>query len=127
MSEHEAKTTRDHDTIRRWVEERGGRPATVRGTARGAEPGLLRIDFQEPDENLEPLEWDEFFEKFDEAGLTFLYQEETADGGLSRFNKFVYEQSDRRKAGPPEQGREGRGPSAEEGHKERRQRGSKGR
>ena len=27
--------------------------------------------------------------KFDEAGLAFLYQDKTADGGTSRFHKFV--------------------------------------
>lgn len=129
MSEHEAKKTRDHDTIRRWAEERGGRPASVRGTAPEGEPGVLRIDFEEPepDERLEPLDWDEFFEKFDEAGLTFLYQDEANDGGLSRFNKFVYDDAGGRKAGPTERGREGRGSSAEEGRKGRRPRGSKGR
>jgi len=31
----------------------------------------------------------EFFDKFDEKGLVFLYREETADGELSTFNKFV--------------------------------------
>lgn len=28
----ESKTTTDHPTIKRWVEERGGRPAAVRET-----------------------------------------------------------------------------------------------
>ena len=30
-----------------------------------------------------------FFDKFEEANLAFIYQEETADGELSRFCKFV--------------------------------------
>lgn len=94
MSEHEAKKTRDHDTIRRWAEERGGRPASVRGTAPEGEPGVLRIDFEEPepDERLEPLDWDEFFEKFDEENLDFLFQDKTEDGKVSRFHKFVARQ-----------------------------------
>jgi len=33
--------------------------------------------------------WDEFFDKFDEAGLALVYQEETSDGQPSRFNKLV--------------------------------------
>jgi hypothetical protein len=41
----EAKTTTDHDEIRRWIEERGGKPATVSRTAEGDEPGILRVDF----------------------------------------------------------------------------------
>ena len=35
------------------------------------------------------IEWGEFFEIFDENDLNFLYQDKTADGGTSRFNKFV--------------------------------------
>jgi hypothetical protein len=92
MASSDTKTTTDHDQIRRWVEERGGRPARVKGTERGPDdPGLLRIDFPEQgdDERLEPIPWEEFFEKFEENDLAFLHQERTADGEPSRFNKFV--------------------------------------
>lgn len=82
-----ATRTTDHDTIRKWAEARGGRPARVRSEEPG---GILRIDFGEPEERLEEIGWDEFFEIFDRNGLTFLYQEETEDGGTSRFNKFVH-------------------------------------
>jgi hypothetical protein len=75
------KTTTDHEVIRRWVEEMGGRPAQVRGTASGPEDvGDLRIAF--PDgtdgnggEDLEPILWDEWFEKFDDSRLAFVYDE----------------------------------------------------
>ena len=82
--------TTDHDTIRRWVEERGGRPATVKGTGNG-EAGILRVDFPRrgDDESLQEVSWDEFFEKFDKENLAFVYQEKTADGEKSRFSKFV--------------------------------------
>ena len=33
----QSNTTTDHETIRRWAEERGGEPATVRGTEDGDE------------------------------------------------------------------------------------------
>lgn len=90
----EGKTTTDHDAIRQWAEERGGVPATVKGTARGGkknseETGILRLDFEPRDEALEEIPWEEFFEKFDKEKLAFLYQEETADGSTSRFHKFV--------------------------------------
>jgi hypothetical protein len=87
----QAKSTTDHETIRRWAEERGGHPVTVKGTGAGEDAGILRIDFpkQGTDEGLEPISWDEFFEKFDDNDLQFLYQEETEDGNVSRFNKFV--------------------------------------
>jgi hypothetical protein len=63
-----------------WAEARGGKPAKVKGTE-----GLLRIDFGEPEETLEPISWEEFFEKFDESDVKFLYDPDPN----SRFNKFV--------------------------------------
>jgi len=89
MSTHSSKQTTNHDEIRRWVEAREGHPASVRGTEEGGEDaGLLRIMFRD-DDNLEEIGWDDFFEKFDEEKLAFLYQDKTADGGESRFFKFV--------------------------------------
>ncbi len=86
------KTTTDHDEIRRWAEDRGGKPATIKDTGRGGEhAGLLRIDFPGTgaDESLEHISWDEFFGKFEESGLALVYQEQTVDGQTSRFNKLV--------------------------------------
>lgn len=85
-----ATKTTDHDKIRRWIEERGGRPSRVADSARGGKGGgILRVDFQERDEGLEELDWPEFFRIFDENGLAFLHQDRTEDGEKSRFNKFV--------------------------------------
>ncbi|GAC1327432.1 MAG: hypothetical protein NVSMB14_18190 [Isosphaeraceae bacterium] len=89
-SEHGSHTTTDHQQIQNWVEQRGGYPAAVRRTEHDADPGLLRIEFSEAAESsLEKIEWNEFFEKFDEKNLAFLYQEQTVAGEESRFNKFV--------------------------------------
>ena len=88
----DATTTTDHDTIRQWVEERNGKPASVAGTSKGEEDvGLVRIDFAEDcdDESLEEISWDEFFEKFEQKQLAFLYQEQKANGEPSTFNKLV--------------------------------------
>jgi len=82
----ESHKTQDHDTIRKWAEARDGHPAKLETEESG---GILRIDFGKPEDNLTPIEWDEFFLIFDDAGLTFLYQDKLADGGTSRFNKFV--------------------------------------
>ena len=82
-----SKTTTDHDTIREWADARGGRPARAEGT--GDTGGLLRIDFNEPEERLEQISWDEFFRIFEENKLAFLYQETLEDGSTSRFNKLV--------------------------------------
>ncbi|NLS06367.1 hypothetical protein HGP14_23945 [Rhizobium sp. P32RR-XVIII] len=81
-----SKTTTNHDEIRRWAEERDGHSAVIRTKGKG---GVLRIDFREPEEEFDEIEWDEFFKIFDQNKLAFLYQEKTQDGGTSRFNKFV--------------------------------------
>ncbi len=81
-----AVTTPDPEAIRAWAEARDGHPAVIRSKGEG---GILRIDFGEPEENLEPLDWDEFFAIFEENGLAFLHQDETKSGDQSRFNKFV--------------------------------------
>jgi hypothetical protein len=91
MASSESKTTTDHDEIRKWVEDHDGTPASVRGTENGGSAGVLRIDFPggAGDDRLEPISWDEWFEKFDEEGLAFLYQERKASGEDSTFFKLV--------------------------------------
>lgn len=81
----EAKVTTDQEEIRKWVEDRGGHPARVKGTE------LLRIDYPgfSGEERLEEISWDDFFEAFEENNLAFLYQEKTKDGKESRFSKLV--------------------------------------
>src|ERR687896_234235 len=85
-----AKATTDHDTIRKWVEKHGGRPVHVKSVVGKGEIGILRVDFPQPpddddraDENLEEISWDDWFAKFDEEKLAFLYQDK------SNFNKLV--------------------------------------
>jgi hypothetical protein len=88
---HGTHSTTDHEEIRRWVEDRGGHPATVRGTGDDEEAGVLRIDFPgySGRDRLEHISWDEFFQKFDEEKLEFIYQEEKSSGEQSNFSKFV--------------------------------------
>jgi hypothetical protein len=95
-----ARRTRDHEQIRQWVEDRGGSPATVIGTENDSGAGLLRVDFPgySGEGRLKKIAWEEFFEKFDEADLDFLYQDKTADGKLSRFFKFVSSNDDDRRS-----------------------------
>ncbi len=96
MTEHEtaqAHRTVDHEEIRRWAEARHGKPGAVRATHRKGDVGILRIIFPDSryadDESLEEISWEEFFEKFDEAKLALIYQERTAEGKPSLFNKLV--------------------------------------
>jgi hypothetical protein len=81
----EAKTTTAHEEIRRWVEERGGHPARVKGTE------LLRIDYPgfSGEDTLEKISWEEFFEEFENNNLAFLHQDKTKDGKESRFSKLI--------------------------------------
>jgi hypothetical protein len=82
----EAKTTTDPQEIRKWTEQRHGFPARVKDSGKG---GILRIDFGEPEEGLEKIDWERFFDIFEKNQLAFLYQDKTKDGKTSRFNKFV--------------------------------------
>jgi hypothetical protein len=91
MADSETVTTTDHDEIREWVEKHGGRPAKVRGTGGDDDPGVLRIDFPggAGEEDLAPISWDEWFAKFEESNLAFLYQKQKSGGEDSTFFKLV--------------------------------------
>lgn len=78
-----AITTTDHDQIRAWVEENNGRPARVLGTGDGDDIGMIRIDFDEEDEGLEEIDWEQWFDAFEENNLALLHAED------SRFNKLI--------------------------------------
>ena len=89
-TERSATTTKSHDDIRKWIEDRGGHPAMVADTERNGRPGgVLRVDFDEPggndDVGLHRVSWEEFFKVFDDNDLAFL----RVDNDDSRFNKFV--------------------------------------
>ena len=94
-----SKTTQDHDEIQRWAEARGAVPAEVASTEKSGEPGILRFMFPKAknanDGSLQEISWDDFFEKFDDSGLELIYQEKTAGGAKSNFNKLVYPENDK--------------------------------
>ncbi len=89
-----SKTTRDHEEIKQWAESRGAVPGEVSSTHQGEDTGILRLEFprakNHKDGALNEISWEEFFDKFDASGLELVYQEETADGEVSNFNKLVY-------------------------------------
>jgi hypothetical protein len=87
-----SRTTTDHEEIRRWVREHGGRPVSVKGTERrGEQAGILRVNFpgSPADESFKTIGWDTFFDKFEASQLAFVYQDATADGQQSRFGKLI--------------------------------------
>ncbi len=97
-SASQAGGTTDHDEIREWAEARGGKPACVQGTGGKGDIGMLRLEFpgkpNAKDDRLSEISWDDFFEKFDERGLALVYQDKTADGRASNFNKLVSREGD---------------------------------
>jgi hypothetical protein len=52
---------------------------------------MIRLDFPgyTGEKSLEQIDWEEFFDKFDQGNLALLYQEKTARGQQSNFNKLV--------------------------------------
>jgi hypothetical protein len=86
-----ARPVTDHKRIRQWAEERGAKPACVRGTGGAQDTGMIRLDFPgfTGADSLQEISWDEWFKAFDENRLALLIQEETAGGEKSNFNKLV--------------------------------------
>ena len=82
-----AEVTTDHDTVRRWAESHGGKPAAVDRTHKGGDVGIIRIMFPEAQrskhDNLVEISWDEFFREFEERKLALLYEKD------SLFSKIV--------------------------------------
>jgi hypothetical protein len=82
-----AEVTTDHETIRKWAESKGGKPAAVERTHKGGDVGIIRIMFpdapQSKHDALTEITWEEFFEEFEKRKLALLYEED------SRFSKIV--------------------------------------
>jgi hypothetical protein len=78
-------TTRCRELIQRWAQDRSALPATVAGSEHDGHAGSLRFDFGQEDDRLRHIGWDEWFEAFDARGMSFIYQDTTPDGALSKF------------------------------------------
>lgn len=82
-----AETTTDHETIRKWAESKGGKPAAVDRTHKGGDVGIIRIMFpnarESEHESLVEITWDEFFDEFEKRDLALVYDDK------SMFNKIV--------------------------------------
>lgn len=95
-----ARTTTDHDEIRRWAEARNAKPSTVKRTGKPDDPGILRLNFPgySGGDSLQEVSWDEWFRKFEEQELALLFQDKTKSGEPSNFNKLVSRNAARVKA-----------------------------
>jgi hypothetical protein len=82
-----AEVTTDHETIRKWAESKGGKPAAVERTHKNGDIGIIRIMFPKAPnskhEALTEISWEEFFKEFEERELALLYEKS------SMFSKIV--------------------------------------
>lgn len=70
--------TSDHGEIRDWVTERGGQPVELQDP----DAEELAVVFDGLDRAIgSPLEWERFFERFEELGFAFAYDETSDDPG----------------------------------------------
>ncbi|HEY8400603.1 MAG TPA: hypothetical protein VIK89_05040 [Cytophagaceae bacterium] len=83
----ETRITSDHNKIKQWAEERNARPACYKCSNGNS---LLMFCFPgETEMAVAKLSWEDFFKKFEELNLAFLYQERNIHGKKSRFNSFI--------------------------------------
>lgn len=68
------RVTTARGEVERWVRGRGGRP--VEATGEGASLGF---QFPADDGEGDRIEWDAFFERFEEEGLAFAYDSNAGD------------------------------------------------
>jgi hypothetical protein len=87
----EGKVTTDKKAIKEWIEERKGWPAVQIKTNGNRKENILWVGFPEASthKNLQKITWEEFFEKFDQEQLTFLYQDASLNGEQSQFFYFL--------------------------------------
>jgi glutathione synthase/RimK-type ligase-like ATP-grasp enzyme len=82
-----SETTTDHDTIRKWAEQHGGKPSVVKSTHGEGGVGIIRIEFPDApnskNDSLEEISWDEFFKQFEDSNLALIFEPK------SNFNKLV--------------------------------------
>ena len=86
--------TTDHETIRTWVDDRGGTPAHETGLTEDTARTLYIIEEGEETTGLEPISWDAFFETFEDEELAFVYQ----DRELGETDEWLYDLIDREDA-----------------------------
>ena len=83
--------TRDHDIIRDWANSRQARPATGEATASGpatvdVKDGGAGVRFNFPGTGAyRPIEWDEWFENFDQHQCAFVYDKEGSTPPSNRY------------------------------------------
>ncbi len=92
------KVTIDHQMIRMWAEAHRGKPEILEDQDTDANTPILRLDFPGKRDDVflgdnlgeKKIGWDEFFKKFDEQDLAFMYEDIVEKGADASFSyKFV--------------------------------------
>jgi hypothetical protein len=94
--EQSRQVTVDHDEIRSWAEQNGGRPQLLDDPSAGSDRPGIRIDFPGPNDeaflaaasHARDISWDEFFDLFERLQLLFVYQKEINDQDRSSSYRF---------------------------------------
>lgn len=88
---HAVRRTVDHDTIRRWAEERSAFPVHAVAPLDRGDPRTLRIRVpgKRMRTRVEPIQWHEWFERFDEQRFAFVFEDRAPDGKPSVTNRLV--------------------------------------
>ena len=86
----QGKATTDPSLIKKWAEARRATPAVIRKfTSDGME---MVLSFLFPDINIDEvvtrLSWEEFFEKFNQQRLVFVYEDSDRNQKASRYFTF---------------------------------------
>ena len=86
------KITKDHKFIKEWVVARGGIPTRIaEERTPDEEVGVLDIKFPGvTDKKLIPISWNEFFTKFEQSHLAFLFEDDQGGGQKSKFYKLIW-------------------------------------
>jgi len=80
--------TTDNDEIRTWIEDHGGVPVFRKGVIENGEesPEMLHVCFGQVSPDMEEMDWNEFFERFENENLALVYDDtESAVGGTPDF------------------------------------------
>ncbi len=87
----QGKVTIDRNIIRKWAQARHGWPALVKKVTSAGIEMVLSFVFpdNEPLETVRKISWEEFFEKFDQQHLAFVYQESDRNRELSYYYEFI--------------------------------------
>lgn len=80
MAERTTHYTSNHTEIRSWAKRHGARPGIARDTiaSRDLDQLTLVLPGERGEENVEFIDWDEFFRRFDEEEMVFVYEERKA-------------------------------------------------